>query len=477
MFNCVVFSNNNNFYLFDGVSGNILSIDEDKVEGIKNFFTLESSQRTMLNTSVIDSEIKQAIENNFIKPVPQKEVVYWFNEEEYFKTLFEEMSHLMIGVTENCNMRCKYCVYGGHYPNERTHKEVSIKKEKIIKIIDRFYELSKNKQKVINFYGGEPFLCFSEIKEATNYLKKYNDNVQIYITTNGTLLSDEVCRWFSENLNVHIYVSIAGIPKWHDQLRVFINGNPTFETIHKNLIKLKSCDPVAYAERVHFVFNIFDEKQLFELQDFWSNHEIFKTIKILPEITFIDCVDDDGMINEMGEKISKNYKNEASPLSEYIRLLQIGELDNLIVKHYDNKFLGIHRRTSDETPIISGVCRPFVKKLFVDTKGNLHLCENFSYGNKFKSIFNEFPILELKELLNLYKNFKQDNCSKCWASKLCSLCFRDLIDRDGTVNLARSKKICINEKESLKKLLKEYCTVLENSPTLLDHLDDYIIYV
>ena len=115
MFNCVVFSNNNNFYLFDGVSGNILSIDEDKVEGIKNFFTLESSQRTMLNTSVIDSEIKQAIENNFIKPVPQKEVVYWFNEEEYFKTLFEEMSHLMIGVTENCNMRCKYCVYGGHY--------------------------------------------------------------------------------------------------------------------------------------------------------------------------------------------------------------------------------------------------------------------------------------------------------------------------------------------------------------------------
>ena len=189
-------------------------------------------------------------------------------------------------------------------------------------------------------------MCFSEIKEATNYLKKYNDNVQIYITTNGTLLSDEVCRWFSENLNVHIYVSIAGIPKWHDQLRVFINGNPTFETIHKNLIKLKSCDPVAYAERVHFVFNIFDEKQLFELQDFWSNHEIFKTIKILPEITFIDCVDDDGMINEMGEKISKNYKNEASPLSEYIRLLQIGELDNLIVKHYDNKFLGIHRRLS-----------------------------------------------------------------------------------------------------------------------------------
>ena len=42
MFNCVVFSNNNNFYLFDGVSGNILSIDEDKVEGIKNFFTLKN---------------------------------------------------------------------------------------------------------------------------------------------------------------------------------------------------------------------------------------------------------------------------------------------------------------------------------------------------------------------------------------------------------------------------------------------------
>ena len=242
-------------------------------------------------------------------------------------------------------------------------------------------------------------------------------------------------------------------------------------------MRLKSCDPVAYAERVHFVFNLFDEKQLFELQDFWNNHEIFKTIKELPEITFIDCVDDDGMINEMGEKISKNYENKDLPLNEYIRLLQRGELDNLIVRHYDNKFLGIHRRTSDETPLISGVCRPFVKKLFVDTKGNLHLCENFSYGDKFKSILDEFPILELKKLLALYKDFKQNNCSKCWASKLCSLCFRDLIDRDGTVNLVRSKKICINEKETLKKLLKEYCTVLEESPTLLDHLDDYIIYL
>lgn len=97
--------------------------------------------------------------------------------------------------------------------------------------------------------------------------------------------------------------------------------------------------------------------------------------------------------------------------------------------------------------------------------------------NKVKCILDEFPILELKKLLALYKNFKQNNCSKCWASKLCSLCFRDLIDRDGTVNLVRSKKICINEKETLKKLLKEYCTVLKESPTLLDHLDDYIIYL
>ena len=164
MFNCIVFSSNNNFYLFDGVSGNILSIDENKVKCIEDFFTLQDSQETMLSMNVVDSEIKQAIENNFIRPVPQEEVSYWFNEEEYFKTLFEEMSHLMIGVTESCNMRCKYCVYGGHYPNERTHKEVSIKKDEIIKIIDRFYELSKNKRN----YSAMSFCNYS----AMNFYKK-----------------------------------------------------------------------------------------------------------------------------------------------------------------------------------------------------------------------------------------------------------------------------------------------------------------
>jgi len=478
-FNYTVFSTNKNYYLFDGVSCNIFSIEEDIYNNHEEIFK-KIYNNTYENDGKFSSSynsILSAIKSNFLMSTFNNEFEYWFDVNQYKKQCSAEMNHLMIGLTENCNMRCKYCVYGGHYKNERMHSNNDMNIDILKQSINYFFKSSKNPNKIVNFYGGEPFLKFKEIGKTVEYINNIDPSVTYYITTNGVLLNDEILAWFSKNKNVNLFISLAGITERHDELRVLANGKKTFSTIKDNILKLKQYDFESYKERINFVFNIFDEVQLEEIQHFWENDEMFKGLTRLPEITFIDCIDDDGVVRQLGDRVISQYPQNANPLKKYISLLREKKYNNLIVKHYDNKFLTIHRRlTNCNDNILSAVCRPFTHKMFVDILGNVHICENFKFGDKLGNVYKEFSLDKIDELLNIYKNERCKTCIDCWASKICSLCFRDIIDKNGIVNIERANKLCSNERSSKLKYLIEYCMVLEKGETLLDHLNEYIIH-
>jgi len=66
----------------------------------------------------------------------------------------------------------------------------------------------------INFYGGEPLLSFSLIKETVSFLKNKNKElkkrVHYTITTNGSLLTDEILQFLSEH-KFSVELSFDGI--------------------------------------------------------------------------------------------------------------------------------------------------------------------------------------------------------------------------------------------------------------------------
>lgn len=479
-FNYTVFSTQNNDYLYDGVSGNIFAIEEslfDNHEYLLNRI-YDDTYKLDKEFSFEYNEILDAVKNNLLISPSNDDFRYWFDIKEYKQNCFNEINHLMIGVTEKCNMRCKYCIYGGHYENERIHSEIDIDYDILKQSINYFFKISNNNKKIVNFYGGEPFVNFNAIKKIVQYINGIDNNVQIYITTNGVLLNEDIIKWFSENENVNLFISLAGIPTRHDELRLLANEKPTFDIIRKNVLYIKEYDYDSYKSRINFVFNIFDEVQLIELQNFWEQDEMFKGLNNLPEITFIDCADDDGTISAMRKNIIEKYPKSIDPLQEYIKLIKEKNYNNLITKHFDNKLLNIHRRlTNCDDNILSGVCRPFIHKMFVDVHGNINLCENFTYGTNFGSVKDEFSMDSVDKLLTVYKNERRKTCTNCWASKICSLCFRDIIDRNGAINTKRAEKLCNDERTTMLQILIEYCTVLEYGSSLLDHLDDYVIHM
>lgn len=149
-------------------------------------------------------------------------------------------SQLTLKVTEQCNMRCKYCIYSEHYPDTKFYSEVYMKWETAKKAVDDFlshfhrtWERNKTRKPVIAFYGGEPLLGFDVIKKTVEYVKsEYSQYCFNYsITTNGLLLKNKDIANFLKENGFWIVVSLDGTKDNHDRYRVTRGGAPTYDCL------------------------------------------------------------------------------------------------------------------------------------------------------------------------------------------------------------------------------------------------------
>ena len=124
--------------------------------------------------------------------------------------------HVTLTLTERCNLNCVYC-YEGYKSNKRMtfetaasilHKELSNSSE---------YDYVE-----VAFHGGEPLLEFDLMKAICEYVwaGDYNCNYYFFATTNGTLLSDDMKEWFSENRDkIMLGLSLDGTKDVQDHNR------------------------------------------------------------------------------------------------------------------------------------------------------------------------------------------------------------------------------------------------------------------
>lgn len=111
--------------------------------------------------------------------------------------LAHNIEQLTLQVTQNCNLRCSYCVYGGSYIN-RHHCNKRMDFQMAKKAIDFALERSSDSRRLsIGFYGGEPFLEFELIKQCINYVHEMVEgkDVLFTVTTNGTLLTEDKMKF------------------------------------------------------------------------------------------------------------------------------------------------------------------------------------------------------------------------------------------------------------------------------------------
>lgn len=136
-----------------------------------------------------------------------------------------------------CNLRCHYC----YYLEKACLYKDSSKRVLSEKMLDQFtkeyIEAQTMNDVLFTWHGGEPLMRpLSFYRKALELQKKYGRgrNISNVIQTNGTLLTDEWCRFLHEN-NWLVGVSIDGPQEFHDEYRRTASGGPSWAKVMRGI--------------------------------------------------------------------------------------------------------------------------------------------------------------------------------------------------------------------------------------------------
>lgn len=144
----------------------------------------------------------------------------------------------------HCNLACEYCYYlekSKLYP-DYSHQ---IMTDEMLELFTReFIEAQTMNQVLFQWHGGEPLMRpLSFYKRALELQHKYAKGRQIdnVIQTNGTLLTDEWCKFFHDN-GFLVGISIDGPQEFHDEFRKTRTRRPSWLKVMQGIRLLKKWD-------------------------------------------------------------------------------------------------------------------------------------------------------------------------------------------------------------------------------------------
>ena len=206
---------------------------------------LKTVEKTKL---VPDGVLRRFVKSGLLRETAIEEIEH--PETENLHLLAEHyMGNLILQVTQQCNLRCKYCAYSGNYYN-RSHTSNRMDFETAKKAIDFYLKRSeKADQLVLSFYGGEPLLEFELIKKCVSYIlqRKGDKKILFTMTTNGTLMTEDVIE-FLVKYEFNLMISLDGDKKSHDINRRFKTGKGSFDIILENVSRLKAYNEEYYSK-------------------------------------------------------------------------------------------------------------------------------------------------------------------------------------------------------------------------------------
>jgi len=471
-------------YIYDATSNNIFLVNKTIFNNFEVFSEIKSKdelkKKNFLNKSEVEEEYdkykKKVNEGYFSYKRPV--ISFSINSvSDIQKELDSGLKQLILELTENCNFRCKYCVYSGKYKKTRVHKKKDMSFSTLKKAIDFFIQRSdKNKRggSCIGFYGGEPLLKFDLIKKAIEYVSC--KNIRFTITTNGSLLNREIINYFIKN-NVSITLSLDGPEIIHDRYRVYPDGSGTFKQIFKNILLINEIDKNFFKNKVLFNIVIAPPYNFTEIVDFfYRNQEIDfgpNKINISPVDSYQTSFFKDMNLEDhkyMKLKLLNTFFNKYkySLIKDEHDQLNIEKIlfdkDFYIIKSREMGFLG-------EKYPPQGMCFPGKRRLFVNTDGKFFMCERTGNNFEIGDIEHGFYYKLIYNFLISYEEFFRE-CKDCWAIRLCDKCFNSV--RNGeNLDKERKEEFCEIKKLNVERNLIAFCEIIEKNPNAFDHLNNF----
>ena len=406
------FKQGDNFFVLDVNTGAVHIVDElvydlvddnklrDKEELIKEFGAKYGEE----TISEAYEEILELIDEDILYSRDQYEDIAHssMDDRDYIKAV-------CLNIIHGCNLRCKYCFADeGEYNGHKGVMSVETAK----KAIDYVVKRSGPRRNIeIDLFGGEPTMIMDKVKEIIAYAreneKAWNKNIRFTMTTNATLLTDEMMDFMDKEMG-NIILSLDGRKEVNDNVRIKVDGSGSYDDILPNIKKMIEKRDKSKHYYVRGTFT-------------GANTDFYEDVKAMVnegfrEISIEPVVLEKGHFLELKEEhLPEIFENYDKLYNEMARRKKEGDEFNFY--HFNIDLNGgpcVYKR-------ISG-CGAGFEYVAITPQGEVYPCHQFVGKEEFKlgSIYDDTYDAELGKKFKKAHIYNKPKCRECWARFYCS---------------------------------------------------------
>ncbi|MCR6514126.1 MAG: thioether cross-link-forming SCIFF peptide maturase [Clostridium sp.] len=338
----------------------------------------------------------------------------------YTKDMYEDIAHssmddrdyikaVCLNIIHGCNLRCKYCFADeGEYHGHKGVMTLDTAK----KAIDYVVKRSGPRRNIeIDLFGGEPTMIMDTIKDIIAYAReneeKWKKNIRFTMTTNATLLNDDMMDFMDKEMG-NIILSLDGRKEVNDNVRIKVDGTGSYDDILPNIKKMVERRDKSKQFYVRGTFTGANT-------DFYNDvmamvNEGFREISIEPVVL------EKGHALELKEEhLDEIFKNYDELFDEMSRRKREGDEFNFY--HFNIDLQGgpcVYKR-------ISG-CGSGFEYVAITPQGDVYPCHQFVGKEEFKlgTIYDDSFDKELSKEFKKAHIYNKPKCKECWARFYCS---------------------------------------------------------
>ncbi|MBI4859662.1 MAG: radical SAM protein [Candidatus Riflebacteria bacterium] len=380
---------------------------------------------------------------------------------------------LILEVTERCCLRCSYCLHSGDYLDERVHSGKQMSFEVASRAIEFFLDGARE-DCYIDFYGGEPLLRKRFLEDCMRLASRLRPGCAFAISTNGYLLGprfDSLLRTYRPKL----CVSLDGPRTVHDRFRVLPSGEGSFARIIANLERLAKLDGEYFRSRVRLNVLVAASGEIEKTIRFFRRSRLLRDIPVAVLNVGLAGMNEETRLR-WSARMSAAHLTAAR--DRYLLGLSRGDLSGLGFEHslFGGGLKVLLNR--DRSPIGDAYCNARLcvvgaLRLHVGATGTFRPCAKTA---RLPVIGHADSGYDLDAIRRIREEWLStcDPCKRCWALRLCRVCYKDIYSGDGGSRVDPDEKFeaCERHRSGMSSALTLYMEALEGDSTVFSRLED-----
>lgn len=338
----------------------------------------------------------------------------------YTEDQYEDIAHssmddrdyikaVCLNIIHACNLRCKYCFADeGEYNGHKGKMSLETAKKAIDYVVKRS---GPRKNIEIDLFGGEPTMMMDTIKEIIAYAReneaKWNKRIRFTMTTNATLLTDEMMDYMDKELE-NIILSIDGRKEVNDKVRIRFDGKGSYDQILPNIKKMVAKRDKTKAHTVRGTFTR-------------ENLDFYEDVKMMVDEGFRE-ISIEPVVLEDGHPLALRKEDLPKIFESYDKLY-----DELVQKKAEGKEFNFYHFKVDLNggpcvyKRISG-CGAGFEYVAITPQGEVYPCHQFVGKEEYKlgSIYDDSYNADLGMSFKKAHIYNKSKCRNCWARFYCS---------------------------------------------------------